>query len=189
MVDISQITPVIVTRGDVNLSEIAMSLKGFGLTFVWNNAHGPNMGPLGQFLAGCYFQTMQILYFQDDDCVTDPAEIAKHWEPGRIVCNMGTSGHVENYRNRPDKLMGFGSVFERDLIKPTFEKYLKVHPFDRVLWREPGRIFTAINRHLVDVVEVPVRNLPWATRDDRLYMQPEHQSMGNEAIRRVMESC
>jgi hypothetical protein len=27
-----------------------------------------------------------------------------------------------NYEDKPDKLMGFGSCFERSLIKPTFDR-------------------------------------------------------------------
>lgn len=183
----SQVDAIIVTRGNVDVQPIKKSLTDFRSTIVWDNSQGPNMGPFGQFLAACYMAKSDVVYFQDDDCVTFPWEIVARWEPGIIVCNMGTSGHGANYLNRADKLMGFGSVFDKRLIKPTFEKYWDKFPIDRITWREPGRIFTAMNTGIVKVVTVPVRNLPWATADDRLYKQEEHNKMGEEAIRRVAE--
>jgi hypothetical protein len=178
---------VIVTRGNVDIQPIRNTLKRFKEVVVWDNSLGPNMGPFGQFLAACYLAKSSLVYFQDDDCVTSPTDIVAEWEPGKIVCNLGTDGHAANYANRTDKLMGFGSVFERRMIKSTFEKYWKQFPIDMVTWREPGRIFTAMNTDVVKVVAIPFRNLPWATGDDRLYKQTDHIKMGEEAIRRVAE--
>ena len=86
-----------------------------------------------------------------------------------------------NYEKEPDKLMGFGSVFEKALIRPTFERFWAQGPMDRVTLREPGRIFTAMNQSRIKLVDVPVRNLPWATGADRLYRQSDHMLMAQEA--------
>lgn len=176
---------VIVTKGDVNLYPIRQTLSHFEKVVVWDNSKGPNMGPFGQFLAATYLCSSRLVYFQDDDCTTSPDSIVSAWEPGKIVCNMGCEGHEKNYVNRKDKLMGFGSCFERELIKPTFEEFWKHYPIDYVTWREPGRIFTAMNHESIKVVNVPVCNLPWATDSDRLYRQADHISMKDSAVARV----
>lgn len=190
-------TAVLVTRGNVPLDEIWTSLHGFTLPTVWNNSKHLNFGPFGQYIAASNIpgsssnipgssSTPDRVYFQDDDCVTSPAEIVAQWEPGKIVCNMPIAlGHRANYENQPDKLMGFGSVFERSLIKETFERYWKYFPIDSVCLREPGRIFTGLNQERIKLADVPVRHLEWATVPDRLYRQAEHQQMAEEARRRV----
>jgi len=57
---------------------------------------------------------------------------------------------------------------------------------DPVKYREPGRIFTALNQDRIKVVDVPVRHLPWATGDDRLYKQPVHMEMARVGRQRAM---
>jgi hypothetical protein len=185
MISPYQVAAVLVTRGNVDLSAIMGTLGGFGKVAVWDNSRYLNMGPFGQFLMASLLNNFEVVYFQDDDCTTDPAAIVAAWEPGKVVCNMGTQGHRANYEDRLDKLMGFGSCFEKAMIRPTFERYAKTYPIDRVLWREPGRIFTAMNHEKTKMVEVPFQNLPWAEGPDRLYRQPDHLEMRDEAIRRV----
>ena len=182
-----QICAVLVTRGDVDLQPIVDTLLNFKRVRTWDNSIYLNMGPFGQFLMASMMFDSEVLYFQDDDCTTDPEAIVAAWEPGKVVCNMGTKGHRKNYEDRLDKLMGFGSCFERSLIKPTFGRYWSKFPIDRVTWREPGRIFTAMNHDRIKVVEVSAEDLPWATAGDRLYKQPDHLEMRDEAIRRVKE--
>jgi len=186
---------VIVTRGDVDLLEILATmpiLLGWH-TRIWDNSEQIDFGPFGQFLgamprpksAGRHsMRTSELVYFQDDDCVTDPTAIAAEHEPGRIVCNMPQEFRA-NYEHQPDKLMGFGSCFERSLIRPTFEHYLRCFPIDPVLLREPGRIFTGLNQDRIKLVDVPKRDLPWATAPNRLYRQADHQWYAEEARRRV----
>jgi len=183
--NVDQVSAVLVTHMDVNLSRIKESLEGFGEVIVWDNER-LNLGPLGQFIAAAHLAKNDVVYFQDDDCVTDPRRIVELWEPDRVICNLGTAGHAANYVDRPDKLMGFGSCFERGLIKPTFELFWKWFPLDYVSWREPGRIFTAMNRDKTHVVEVPFENLFWATAEYRLYKQPEHKDTAQIAIERAL---
>ena len=147
-------------------------------------------GPLrcwASHLEGC-----PVVYFQDDDCVTSPAEIVAQWEPGKIVCNMPVSlGHRANYENQLDKLVGFGAVCERSLIKETFERYWKYFPIDELCLRECDRIFTGLNSERIKLVDVPVRHLPWATGEDRLYRQADHMSntrLARERVKLVLEA-
>lgn len=185
MVKLKDTAAVLVTHRNVDLSQIVQTLDCFEEVVVWDNEQGLNVGPLGRFLGALHLTKKRFVYMQDDDCTTIPQEIAGAWEPGKIVCNMGTAGHAANYENKLDKLMGFGSFFERSLIKPTFDRYLQLFSPDQILFREAGRIFTAINFKNTKVVEVPVKNLPWAEGDDRMYRQPGHLGAHAKALRMV----
>lgn len=178
------VNAVLVTHRHVDLQPIRNTLRKFGIPIVWDNELGPNMGPFGRFLGAGQVAKGDAVYTQDDDCTTDPDEIVSKWKPGTILCNMGTGQHGVNYTDKLDKLMGFGCVFERSLIKPTFDRYFKVFPFDDLLLREAGRIFTALNHTILEVCHVPVSNLPWAEAPDRLYHQPNHTSWHDEVISR-----
>lgn len=204
-----KVTPVLVTRGDVDLSEILKSIRSacmpncdgdrfknhdlieFVNLLIWDNSKLLNLGPFGQYVAATTNpDCADLVYFQDDDCVTDPAQIVAQWEPGKIVCNMSAE-YRANYEDKPDKLMGFGSCFERSLIKPTFDRLQKGATLmdcgasrgdlQALIWREPSRIFTALNRDRIKLVDVPFKHLSWATADDRLYKQPDHNMMAAQA--------
>ena len=188
-------TAVLVTKGNVSLHEVEASFAGnpspFDLYQCWDNSTHLDFNVFGRYVAATKhypWETRQeLIYFQDDDCVTSPAEIVKLWEPGKIVCNMPVSlGHRANYENQLDKLIGFGSVCERSLIKETFERYWKYFPIDQVCLREADRIFTGLNSERIKLVDVPVRHLEWATAPDRLYRQPDHAMMTYQARQRVI---
>jgi len=171
------------------LDEISASCGGFTNGLVWDNSFHLDFSVFGRYVAACREDKNEpLVYFQDDDCVTSPAEIVKQWEPGKIVCNMPVAlGHRANYENQLDKLMGFGSACERSLIKETFERYWKYFPIDQVCLREADRIFTGLNAARIKLVDVPVRNLEWATAPDRLYRQAEHSAKTKLARLRVLE--
>jgi hypothetical protein len=183
-------TAILVTRGNVPVREIVATIEDAGMwCTTWDNSEHLDFSVFGRYIAADTKQGISLIYyFQDDDCVTDPAAIVREWEPGKIVCNMPVSlGHRANYENQLDKLMGFGSVCERSLIKETFERYWKYFPIDQVCLREADRIFTGLNAERIKLVDVPVRNLEWATAPDRLYRQPEHYTMTQMARVRVRQ--
>ena len=171
-------TAVLVTKGNVPLDEIRRSLMQSDMfSSTWDNSKQLDFSVMGRYVQASRLEGCPVLYFQDDDCVTSPAEIVAQWEPGKIVCNMPVSlGHRANYENQLDKLVGFGAVCERSLIKETFERYWKYFPIDELCLRECDRIFTGLNSERIKLVDVPVRHLPWATGEDRLYRQAEHRA-------------
>lgn len=179
-------TAILVTRGDVDLGEIFDSLAQHNIrtSLVWNNSKTLfDLGPFGQYIK-THDSHDAILYFQDDDCVTDASAIVTAWEPGKIVCNMPAEFRP-GYENQPDKLMGFGSCFELSLIRPTFDRYFRHFPIDPVLLREPNRIFTGLNQDRLKLVDVPKLDLPWATAPNRLYRHPDHLMIATVARDRV----
>jgi hypothetical protein len=181
-------TAVLVTKGNVPLDQITANLPMSWRLGIWDNSKHLDFSVFGRYVSACRVSGDEILYFQDDDCVTDPAAIVREWEPGKIVCNMPVSlGHRANYQDQLDKLVGFGCVCERSLIKETFERFWKYFPIDRVCLREADRIFTGLNAERIKLVDVPVRHLEWATAPDRLYRQAEHVSMTEAARQRVRQ--
>ncbi len=179
-----KISALIVTRGNVDLKEVVAPLSVFDELIIWDNSKRVlDFGPFGLYVAA--EQAIgEILYVQDDDCiVSSPWAIANVWAPGRIVCNMGKE-YQEAYHTKRDKLMGFGSVFEKTFIRPTFARYLKHFQLDDVTLREPNRIFTALNHPRIDIVDVPITHMPYASDPDRLWKQPNHGQMRDEALRR-----
>jgi hypothetical protein len=176
------VTPVLVTRGDVPMEEVIASVALVGSACVWNNAQEPqDMGIWGQYRAAMERVTSPWVYFQDDDVITEPHNIVALRAPGVVVCNVPQE-HRPKLEGQLDTLMGFGSVFERRLIGETFGRYFRHFPEDEVCRREAPRIFTALNK--TQWVDVPKRDLPWATAPNRMYHQPNHGKMRDEARRR-----
>lgn len=173
---------VLVTRGDVPLSGIFDTWFRLDIA-IWDNSQQINMGVFGRWIEAAQQRT-DLVYVQDDDCVTDPEQIIAAWEPGKVVCNMPLE-YRPNYTGL-DKLVGFGCVFERALVKPTFERYFKYYvDCDALFRRECDRIFTGLVSEHIKLVDVPMRHLPWASAPDRLWKQPEHAHNTHLARERV----
>lgn len=186
------VTPVLVTRGDVPMDEIVASVRVLGEPVIWDNSREENLLIFGQYKAAMERVTTEWVYFQDDDVITDPAAIFAAREPGVIVCNM-PEAHRCKHIGDVDSLMGFGSVFQRDMICETLDRYFQpmktisgryLQRFfdDEVFRREIPRIFTMLNR--TKWVDIPKRDMPWATAPNRMYHQPEHAKTREEARRR-----
>ncbi len=185
------VTPVIVTRGNVDLTECRRPLEdqetypGTKSLLIWNNSRAAiDMKLVGTYAPAAVIAS-RLMYVQDDDCVvTNWRHLYKHWGPGRIVCNMAPD-FQEAYRTRLDKLVGHGAMFEVDLVRPTFARYFEHFDNDEVFLREASRIFTALNFDRLVVVDVGHVDLEWASAPDRLWKQPEHGDMGRQALERA----
>ena len=160
------VSACLVTRGNVDMTEILTSLAGAGIgdIVIWNNLLETDLGVAGRY-AAIEQARFEVVYVQDDDCVL-PAEsihaLIDAYEPGRIVANMPL-GHRRNYRDAC--LIGFGAVFDRDLPALAFERF-------GGKGKRPDIVFTALTPHTL--LDVPFKHLPWATGPDRMYRQPGH---------------
>lgn len=167
--------PIVTSYGIIRnsrLSEQVPDLSVYGRYAAIEHAHG------------------DLIYVQDDDCVvSDPEQIV--WESdsggseyGRLVCNMPPQFRHDFYKDHA--LVGFGACFHRDLPEKAFN-----HP--GLLWRtvasvDPGPnisdradgffnrtcdvVFTTLTPYTL--VDVPVKNLPWASDENRMWKQKEH---------------
>lgn len=174
MIRPSGITAVIVTRGNVDLKPIENSLYStkFDSVHIYDNSQLINFRVLSRYLLGQIFGT-EYIYVQDDDCIVDLEHYP--WDqvsPSHILCNM-PAVYRPNYPGSI-QLVGFGSIFHRSLIRPTFERYLKHYSLDDITLLEADRIFTGLNP--TKLVDVPIIHLPHATSLDCLYRQPDHMT-------------
>jgi hypothetical protein len=173
--DPKDVAAVVVTRGDVSLAAILESWHevGFGQVSIWDNSVYQDRSVFGRWIAAKEAKK-EIVYTQDDDCVLPPASLQallEAYEPGVVVSNT-----PERFRDRYVEhcLVGFGAIFDRDLVEPAFERFFRRFPeFEQEwMWPRSDVVFTALNeRRLLDL---PYEDLPWAHADNRMWKQAGH---------------
>lgn len=186
-----RVAACLVTRGNVDLTEILESLPEEWEQVVWDNSKRVDFGVYGRY-AAIELTDAEFIYVQDDDCVLEPEAFT--WllagvRPEAIVANMPERFRHDFYRNHC--LVGFGAIFHRDLPGRAFKRFNDYYG-DSVAgeWflRTSDVVFTTLTpRRLVDVSH---RDLPWASDPDRMWKQPEHQGERTrmlEYARRVVQ--
>ena len=94
MISPSEVSAVIVTRGDVDLGEILTSVVDAGITsvMVWDNSRPRTVFDRDRKVYGRYIGAQllsnETVYVQDDDCLVPIAELLAEYEPGERLCNM-----------------------------------------------------------------------------------------------------
>jgi hypothetical protein len=164
---------VIVTRGNVNLNPVLSSLpKGVDVV-VWDNSklEGEDEKVYGRY-CGINSARHSVIAVQDDDAIIeDWPGLIKQYEPGVVTCNMGDA-HSAYYAPMGLALVGFGAVFDRSFVRPTFDRYSAHFPMDELFLRECDRVFTALN-HL-RVVKIPYLSLPHEETTERMWRESRH---------------
>lgn len=120
----------------------------------------------------------EIIYTQDDDCITDVAAVLEAYKPG-VVVNAMTQDHAKQYQ-RAATLIGFGAIFDRNLVR-----CLDGWERDELFMRECDRVFTALNQ--CEPIFPEIRILPQASDPERLWKQPAHNQFRAEIERRIYE--
>lgn len=165
-------TAVIVTRGDVQFGDIAEQLDfHFDDVVVWNNSHvAADMKVFGRYLA--IDQASEgVIYTQDDDCLVDVPAVLQAYRDQTVVANLPKAWRGTYFDGI--SLVGFGSVFHRDLVRRAFDRYLKRWPIDDLFLRECDRVFTALNQ--VHRIDVAYWNTPDAEKSDRMGKEDRHR--------------
>lgn len=169
------ISAVIPTRGDVDLAEIVMHLKSYPEIDTVTTIAGTT--PFSRYLiAG--ISPRDVIFTQDDDCLTDLRPLIDAYEPGLIV-NAMTPQHAAQYPGR-QTLIGFGAIFDKPLVRS-----LDGWERDALFYRESDRIFGTVNPHKTVFPEI--RILPQAHAPNRLWKQPDHVAARLEMERRIAE--
>lgn len=149
MIAASDVTAIIVTRGDVDLVPILTSLV-FKNRIVWNNSapsysdDGITVRPIsiqGDFGAHGRYKAIEsastsLVYFQDDDCVvSESAQMAlllaydeQHRAGIRFVSNMDPAHNGGQYPLLA--LPGWGSICDRSAPEDAFARWRAAHPDD-----------------------------------------------------------
>lgn len=170
MISLAEMAAVVVTRGDVELSEIEASLAPFGEVAVWDNSIGDDLAVYGRYAALAEVES-DVVYVQDDDVIL-PLEsleaLGDAYEPDVLVANMPARFRHDFYRDHC--LVGFGAVFDRDLPRYAFDRF----PVEEgtAFLRTCDIVFTALTpRKLVDVA---YRDMPWSSAPGRMWTTAGH---------------
>jgi len=154
----------------------------------------------GRFV-GVQRASHSICFVQDDDCVIEqPQELVDAWVdassleehngiefPAHVVCNMPANFRHSFYQEHA--LIGFGGVFHKHTPDAVFRRLLGPHGhMTRLLNNEFLKCcdiaFTALSPRVL--VDVPYRDLAWASAPNRMWTQPDHRSGRAEFLRRVL---
>lgn len=189
------VSAVVVTRGDVDLSVVLDSLPHhWEKVVVDNSRERQDFKVYGRYV-GAQRASHDVVYVQDDDCVVeDPQALVSGWVLARdardknnhVVCNMPPEFRHAFYGRHA--LVGFGAVFHRSIIEPAFQRYLgNTGYMTRMLNPQFLRCcdipFTALNDRVL--ANIPKHNLEWADAPDRMWKHPAH--FGERAA--VLERC
>jgi hypothetical protein len=171
------ICAVIPTRGDVDMEGIKKHLLSYPEIAEVKVIVGSTT--FNRYL-GALEAEQEIIYTQDDDCITDIKPLIRNYEPG-IIVNAMTQDHAKVYRGN-QTLIGFGAIFDKKLVEsvmdPKWER-------DDLFLSKVDRIFATINRH--NSIYPKIKILPYATNKDRLYRQKDHGDKVHAMNLRIQE--
>ena len=170
-----KISAVIPTRGDVPVKELEAHLRGYEEIDEVLIIKGDT--PSNRYIAAALAKN-EVIFTQDDDCVTDLRPIIDAYEPGVLV-NAMTPEHAANYPGR-QTLIGFGALFDKTLIR-----CLDGWERDALFLRESDRIFATVNPHKTVFPSIDI--LPCAHAPNRLWKQPDHVACRFQMERRIKE--
>lgn len=171
------ISAVVVTKGDRDLSEVVESLTHFDEIIIWDNSKScMDMKVFGRF-AGAYCARNNWVYVQDDDCLINSKKLVSDFESIKI-------GRDQIYSNFPvDRrlgylgsgitLIGWGTLFHTHHLQ-SFDQYLNKFPKDDLFIRECDRVFTYLNRRFIVETDLGVIHLDAAHGMDRMGTEFRH---------------
>jgi len=176
------VSAVIVTRGDIDLSPVLDSLP-YPDVVVWNNSarNREDLKTYGRYAAlpEC---ANDVVFFQDDDIVLlDHDALLSAYEPGVIVANM-SDGWWQNRDLHDSVFVGAGAILDRSIPRRAFEKYDSMFPRDEVFFLYPEAMVTIPSR--IKRVDLPLEVLPWGYAPNRMNAQPWFEEWMAESIRR-----
>ncbi len=187
---VDNVTAIIVTRGDVDLTPVLDSLI-FSDVVVWDNSLEQDLKTLGRYAAigrgkNCIF------YSQDDDIIHTPENqraIISEYESGVLIGCMWAEWSLGAYQqgieHGYDDLVfaGSGSVWDRKTIRTALNSYLDHFPADEFfnLWADTIVGVIAPTRQL----DIRFDVLPCAENDNRMCNLPDGVANKTEAINRA----
>lgn len=189
------VSVVIPTRGDVDITPITESFPSGWEVLVYDNGMGvcrtysghkwgvvasdlPDLSVYARY-AAIEYASHNLIFTQDDDViVSDPERIA--WESdsggsayGQLVCNMPPEFRHDGYTD--SCLVGFGACFHRDAPTRAFRWFSgdEHHEYFQGWFRRTcDVVFTTLTPRVL--VDVPKVDREFASDPDRMWKQPEH---------------
>ena len=126
MIRFDDVSAVVVTRGDVDMSW-TKDLP-YGEVIVWDNSqHARDFKVYGRYVAAKRHATRDIIYFQDDDVRFHEHEaLLDRYEPGVLVSNMYDQW-IEDCGYYDLALVGLGSIMDNGLWQDAFRRYSRYY--------------------------------------------------------------
>jgi glycosyltransferase involved in cell wall biosynthesis len=192
-VDASQVSAVLVTRGNVDMVPILDSLI-FDDVVVWNNsAEDEDAMTYGRVL-GISRAKNRIIYSQDDDIIHPPENqrrLLEEYEPGVLTgcmwADWSAGAKKQGIPNGYDDLVfaGSGSIYDRDIPAVAVATYLTFYPRDEffLLWADTLIGVLAPNRQ----IDMRFIERPEGDEHYRMAWLPDGVALKAEAIRRARE--
>lgn len=158
------ICAVIPTRGDVKMDGIVNHLYSY-----------PEIAEVKVMVGDSTFNRyvgaseaiQNVIFTQDDDCITDIRPLIDAYEPG-IIINAMTERHAARYTGA-QTLVGFGSIFDKSLVVSVMNSRWTR---DKLFYSKADRIFATVNKHKTVYPKIEI--LPCANDKGRLYLQKDH---------------
>lgn len=184
----NDVTAVIPTRGDCDLSPILDSLI-FRNVLIWDNSRLRDLGAYGRYAAALTAIT-PLIYTQDDDCIVEPEsqlELLERYQEDEWLSNMPAdwNGSAMPLLALP----GWGAIFELPLLRSAVARWSSSYPEDY-----GSRLFRRIGCDIVFPVLTPSRmvdlghtNLEHAEASNRTCKQPGYQQKKAWYYRRAAE--
>lgn len=181
----SDVTAIIVTRGDCDLDPILETLP-YDEVIVWDDRERGSQGCYGRYLASLEASN-DLIYYQDDDLLfTEHVELLAQYEPGLMTVNM-PSPWYENcgYDKLRQGLVGAGSIMDRLLPWAALDRYANLFPKDELFLSYCDVVVGMLTPH--KRVDLGYQVLPNASEPGRIYTAPgaAHQKLTMQ--HRVME--
>ena len=193
MLSFDQVSAVIVTRGNTDLTAVLDSLSAFDEIIVWDNSVEDDQMTYGRVRALDRVRN-RIVYSQDDDIIHTPENqrrILAAYQPGVLTgCMWPEWSDGARRQGIPDGyddlvFCGSGSVYDRHLPAEAAARYLARYPNDDffLLWADTIIGILAPNQQL----NIQFDALPEAEDDYRMCWLPDGVAQKTEAIRRARE--
>ena len=178
-IDFSKVTCCLITKEKEYPKEILEHLKqfNFGETLILVDSDSP-FNKYNLFRGA----KNDLIYYQDDDAICPVKELSEQSDPNMINVAMKKE-HYEAHKDlRFTMGLGWGAIFPKKVLG-SLNEYLKVYGADAVFKRETERILTYLNYPQNRLV-LPIKDLPSAYAEDRLWRQPEHEEFKKLAAER-----
>lgn len=191
MLSLSDVSAVIVTKGNVDLTPIRESLI-FDDVVVWDNSQGLDFKTFGRVYGARTLAKNALIYSQDDDIVHTPQNqmrIMESYEEGYMTGCMwqewSDGARAQGIENGYDDLVfpGSGSISDIWLWEDCINYYLAQWPLDDFfkLWSDTIIGIIAPTRQL----DIRFEALPCADDPDRMANMEDAVALKTEAIRRA----
>lgn len=180
----ADVSAVIVTRGDVDLTPVIDSIP-YAEIVIWDNSRREDLKTFGRY-AAIEETTRPVIFFVDDDIrFTGHDELMAEYEPGVILANM-SPGWVNGRDLHDSVFVGAGALLDRDVPARAFTKYDTLFPRDEVFYLYPEAMVSIPSRiKRVNLCRDPYMEvLAWGYAENRMVKQPWFEDRMAESIRR-----